>query len=493
MMHGMEKSDPRIVPAKPANKAGQSVAELVEGRRGTKRNVGGQSTVRTQSRAAVSQAQARIRGTVTRNKQEKLTALLHHVTVDVLRAAYFGLKKRAAPGVDGVTWDQYGEDLEGNLVDLHARVHRGAYRALPARRRYIPKSDGSERPLGIAALEDKIVQAAVVAILTPIYEAEFLGFSYGFRPRRSQHDALDALAYGINSCKVNWILDCDIRSFFDEVSHDWLVKFLEHRIGDRRIIRLIQKWLKAGVLEEGKVIETTEGTAQGAVASPFLANVYLHHVYDLWVQQWRGRHSTGDMIVVRYADDTVVGFQHRQDAERFLRDLKERLAKFELRIHPEKTRLIEFGRYAAERRAKRGEGKPETFTFLGFTHYCGTEKNGRDFQLGRKSQRKRKQAKLREIKEALRQRMHATIDEQGRWLGTVLRGYFAYFAVPTNFRALTAFRYHVATLWYRSLRRRSQKDRTTWERMTTLIERFLPPAHILHPWPDQRFRVKHSR
>src|SRR6516225_9481970 len=389
MMNGAKKSDSLIIPAKPANKAGHPAAEPVEGSSGTERNAELQSTVRTQSREAVSQAQDRIRGAVTRNKKEKLTALLHHITVDVLRRVFFKLKKRAAPGVDGVTWEDYAADLDRNLTDLHARVHSGAYRALPSRRRYIPKADGRQRPLGIAALEDKIVQAAVVAILTPIYEAEFLGFSYGFRPGRSQHDALDALAYGINACKINWVLDADITRFFDTLSREWLIRFIEHRVGDRRLIRLIQKWLKAGVLEDGQLIETTEGTPQGSVISPLLANVYLHYVYDLWVAQWRTRHAKGDMIVVRYADDTIVGFQHRQDAERFQSDLKERLAAFALSLHPEKTRLIEFGRYTAERRAERGLGKPETFDFLGLTHYCSTEKGRTSFQLGRKTQRKR--------------------------------------------------------------------------------------------------------
>jgi RNA-directed DNA polymerase len=492
-MNGTEQSDSPIVPKKLANKAAHAAAEPMEGSGGTERNAELQSTVRTPSRAAVSQAQGRIREAVTRNKKERLTALLHHVGTDCLRWAFVNLKKRAAPGVDEVTWDQYAENLEANLADLHARVHAGTYRALPSRRKYIPKADGRQRPLGIAAIEDKIVQAAVVAILTPIYEAEFLGFSYGFRPGRSQHDALDALAYGIRARKINWILDSDIRSFFDTISPEWLVRFMEHRIGDRRIIRLIQKWLKAGVLEGDQWIETTEGTPQGAVASPLLANVYLHYVYDLWVQQWRKRHASGDMIVVRFADDTIVGFQHRREAERFLSDLKNRLAQFALSLHPGKTRLIEFGAFAAERRQGRGEGKPETFDFLGFTHYCGTRKDGAGFQLGRRTQRKRMRAKLKEITETLQRVRHRPIDEQGQWLGTVVRGYFAYFAVPTNTRMLSAFRVHVIERWFRSLRRRSQRHRLTWERMGRLIDRFLPPVRVQHPWPDRRFHVMHSR
>src|SRR5215469_14687535 len=493
MMNGAKKSDSLIIPAKPANKAGHPAAEPVEGSSGTERNAELQSTVRTQGREAVSQAQDRIREAVNRNKKEKLTALLHHVSVDVLRWAFFNLKKQAAPGVDGLTWVDYAADLERNLTDLHARVHSGAYRASPSRRKYIPKADGKQRPLGIAALEDKIVQAAVVAILTPIYEVEFLGFSYGFRPGRSQHDALDALAYGINARKINWVLDADIARFFDTLSPEWLVRFVECRIGDQRIIRLIQKWLKAGVLEEGRLIETMEGTPQGSVASPLLANVYLHYVYDLWVQQWRKRHATGDMIVVRYADDTIVGFQHRRDAERFLRDLKDRLAQFALSLHPEKTRLIEFGAFAAERRQKRGEGKPETFDFLGFTHYCGTRNDGTGCQVGRRTQRKRMRAKLKEATETLRRVRHRPIDEQGQWLGTVVRGYFAYFAVPINARTLSAFCAHLSERRFRSLRRRSQRHRLPWERMSRLIDRFVPPVRLQHPWPDQRFSVTHSR
>ena len=492
MKRGVEKSDASIVPVKRANKAEQSAAEHVEGSGAEKRNANLQSTLRTQSRLSVSQAQERIREAITRNEQEKLTALLHHMTTDALRAAFFGLKHDAAPGVDRLTWNEYALGLEDRLADLHGRVHRGAYRALPSRRKFIPKPDGRLRPLGIAALEDKIVQAALAAILTPVYEAEFLGFSYGFRPGRSQHDALDALAFGIARRKVRWVLDADIQSFFDRISHDWLIRFVEHRIADRRVIRLIQKWLKAGVLEDGIEIETERGTPQGAVISPLLANIYLHYVYDLWVQQWRKRQSHGDMIVVRYADDTIVGFEHRDDAERFLKDLHIRLAQFGLNLHPEKTRLIEFGRNAIDDRDQRGEGKPETFDSLGFTHYCARKKDGTGFKLGRKTQAKRKCAKLKAIKDALRRNMHRSTDEQGRWLAMVLRGYFQYFAVPGNGTALSAFRQQVKERWLRVLRRRSQRSKLTYERMQIIVDRYLPRPRVLHPWPEQRFLVTHS-
>lgn len=491
-MHRVEKSDSLVVPVKPANKAVQTAAELVEGRSGTKGNAELQSTVRTQSRVAVSQAQHRIREAVNRNKKERLTALLHHVTVDFLRAAFLSLKKRAAAGIDAVTWEQYGEELNDKLLDLHRRLHSGAYRALPTRRTYIPKADGKQRPLGIAAMEDKIVQAAVVMLLTPIYEAEFLGFSYGFRPGRSQHDALDALAYGIKGRYIWWILDADIRSFFDSISHEWLIRFLEHRIGDRRIIRLIQKWLTAGVLERGLWSETKEGTPQGAVVSPLLANVYLHYVYDLWVQAWRKRQATGDMIVVRYADDTIVGFQHQKEAELFLQHLRERLGKFALELHPEKTRLIEFGRFAAERRLRRGAGKPETFDFLGFTHICGFKRNATGFQLRRKTKRKRKHDLLNKLAAELQRIRHQPIDEQGRFLATVLRGHYAYFAVPTNLPSVSALRHQVKVRWFLNLRRRSQR-RLKWRRMNVIADKYLPMPSVLHPWPDQRFLVNHPR
>ena len=502
MMHGAEKSGLVIVAGKPANKAEQpapegsaamlNAAEPVEQRAGTKGNADQQSTCRTQSRVSVSQALERIRQVARERRKERFTALFHHIGIELLAEAFCELKADAAPGVDQLTWKDYEADLGRNLEDLHDRVQRGAYRALPSRRVYIPKPDGRQRPLAVAALEDKIVQRAVVTLLNAIYEEDFLGFSCGFRPGRGTHDALDALCVGFCRKKVSFILDADIRSFFDEISHDWLIRFLEHRIGDRRIIRLIQKWLKAGVLEDGVVMVSDRGTGQGSVISPLLANVYLHYALDLWTERWRRREATGDMIIVRYADDYIVGFQHEEDARRFLDEMRERLREFALSLHPEKTRLIEFGRFAAERRLRRGLGKPETFDFLGFTFICGKTRSGK-FQLRRKSRRDRMKAKLRMIKEELRQRMHQSIPVQGRWLRRVVGGYFNYHAVPTNARALDAFRHHVTDLWRRTLRRRSQKDRMTWERMMQLVDAWLPKPSILHPWPSDRFAVTHPR
>ncbi len=492
MMHEREKSDSSIVAKKPSNNPRQPGAESVERREGAEGNTGEPNTRRTLSRESVPQGLDRVRQAAKARKKERFTALIHHLTADLLTAAYFWLKRNAAPGVDGLTWQDYEQDLEANVVELHARIHRGTYRALPSRRKYIAKSDGRQRPLGIAALEDKIVQRAVVEVLNAIYEEDFLGFSYGFRPGRSQHDALDALAVGLIRTKVNWILDADVAGFFDSVSHEWLVRFLEHRIGDQRVIRLIRKWLKAGVMEDGVVTPTEAGTPQGAVASPLLANIYLHYVFDQWANWWRQHHAHGQVIIVRYADDTVVGFEHEAEAKRFLADLRQRMEKFALSLHPDKTCLIEFGRFAAGNRARRGLGKPETFNFLGFTHISGRSRKG-GFQLKRRSRRDRMRAKLREIKETLRWRMHDSIPQQGRWLGQVVRGYFNYHAVPTNVASLYAFRHHVTDLWRRALRRRSQRDRTPWDRMARLEAAFLPAPQILHPWPDQRFAVTHPR
>ena len=490
-MHGGGESYSGVVPAKQPNKSGRPPAEVVEERPLTKENMDQLNLYRIQSRESGPNGLDRVREAARRDGKLRFTALLHHVTVDLLWDSYHSLKKRAAPGVDGVTWEEYGQDLEARLRDLHGRIHRGAYRAKPSRRVWILKDDGRQRPLGIAALEDKVVQYAVGTVLNQIWEEDFLGFSYGFRPGRSQHDALDALYVGITRKKVSWVLDLDIRAFFDQIEHSWMIKFVEHRIGDGRIVRLIQKWLKAGVMEQGRWDETKEGTPQGAVISPLLANLYLHYVLDLWVDQWRRKEATGGMIIVRYADDAVLGFQHQKEAERFLVQLRERLGKFGLELHPEKTRLIEFGRYAAERRKKRGKGKPETFNFLGFTHICGTSQKAGLFKIQRETIGKRMAAKLKEIKAKLRQRMHESIKDTLKWLQSVVRGYYQYHAVPGNDHRLRAFRKDVLRLWLRQLRRRSQRSRWTWERFREQLAVQLPYAQIEHPYPSVRFDAKH--
>ena len=489
-MHGREQSDRLIVPANPLNKAGLPAAEAGEGSGLGKENA--VSKTRPGRRAGLSGPSAldRVREIASRDKDARFTALLHHVDVDRLREAFWALNPRAAAGVDGVTWRDYEEDLEGNLKDLEARVQRGAYRARPSRRVFIPKADGGQRPLGVAALEDKILQRAVAEVLNAIYEADFLGFSYGFRPGRSPHQALDALATGVMHGKVDWVLDADIRGFFDAIDHGWLLKFLEHRIADRRMLRLIRKWLKAGVVKDGEWSATEEGTAQGASVSPLLANVYLHYVFDLWAHQWRRRHARGDVVIVRFADDYIVGFQYQDEAERFLADLRGRLAKFGLELHPSKTRLIEFGRFAAERRKQRGLGKPETFQFLGFRHSCSKTRKGR-FQLRRVTDTRRLRTKLQKAKAEMRRRMHLPVPEQGEWLGRVVQGHLNYYAVPGNIRAVAAFRDQVTRHWYHALRRRGQKPgRVTWALLSRLQAAWLPPARIMHPWPEQRFYVR---
>jgi RNA-directed DNA polymerase len=489
MMHGGEKSDPVVVAGKPANEAEEAAEELVEPRAGTKGNAVQPDTPRAQERTGVLQGLDRIRQAAKR-KGARFTGLLHHVSIAALREAFHALKREAAPGVDGLTWASYAADLERRLADLHERVHKGGpYRPLPARRVYIAKPDGRQRPLAVAALEDKIVQRAVQEVLNAIYEEEFLGLSYGFRPGRGQHDALDALCTAITSRKVNYIVDADIRSFFDTVSHEWLIGFLEHRIGDKRIIRLIVKWLKAGVLEDGVVTASDRGTGQGAVISPLLANIYLHYVIDLWAEHWRRTEARGDMIIVRYADDLVAGFEHEADAKRFLEAMRARLERFELALHPDKTRIVAFGRAAAGRAD--GPGKPGTFDFLGFTFICARSRRG-GFLLKRKSRRDRVRAKLKEIKGALRQRMHRPIDETGQWLAQVVRGFFNYHAVPTNSRTLAAFRNRVLGLWLAVLKRRSQRPKITLK-LIARLRGYLPPPRILHPWPQERFAVKHPR
>jgi RNA-directed DNA polymerase len=460
-------------------------AEGVEGRRQAEGNAGPQNTLRTQSREGMSSARDRIRQAARSDRRRRFTALLHHVyDIEALREAYFGLKRDAAAGVDGETWRTYGEQLEGHLVELSECLRRGAYRAKPVRRVLIPKPDGGQRPLGVTTLEDKLVQRALVMVLNCIYEEDFVGFSYGFRPERGPHDALDALYVGIKRMKVNWVLDADIRGYFDAISHEWLVKFIEHRIADRRVVRLIQKWLNAGVLEDGEWRPSEMGTPQGGGISPLLANVYLHYVFDLWARAWR-RHAKGDVIIVRYADDIIVGFQYEWEARRFWNELRDRFAAFGLELHPEKTRLIEFGRYAAENRKRNGRGKPETFDFLGFTHMCGKTRKGR-FALVRQTVRKRLRTKLREVKETFRWRWHEPIPEVGRWLASILRGHYGYYAVPLNSPALQAFYRQVVWMWKRGLSRRSHKAYITWQRMWRIVQRWLPPPRIVHLWPDER-------
>lgn len=486
-MNGQGRSDRPVVPGKSPNKAAQAVAEAMEGRGLAKGNLREQNVHRMQSRVSALSALERVREAAKKDRTMRFTALLHHVcSLDTLRTAYFSLKKEAAPGVDGETWRHYGEALEEHLQDLSGRLKRGAYRAKPVRRVYIAKDGGGQRPLGVTALEDKIVQRAAVEVLNAIYETDFLGFSYGFRPGRSQHDCLDALYVGLLTRPVNWVLDVDIRGFFDSIDHGWLVKFIEHRIADRRVVRLIQKWLNAGVLEDGKRMRTEEGTPQGGSASPLLANIYLHYAFDLWVRTWRRKHARGEMIVVRYADDIVLGFQVKSDAERLRAELVARMRKFALELHPEKTRLLEFGPYAAERRRRAGLGKPETFNFLGFTHICATKRSNGRFTVLRQTMRKRLQAKLRAVKTELRRRLHEPIPAVGQWLGAVVRGHIGYYGVPMNSPALHLFRFQVGRLWHRALSRRSQNGRVRWERMRRLLARWLPLARVCHPYPLRR-------
>jgi len=521
-MYGDGKSDRPIVPRKLANKGGGQPppAERVEGRGLAKGNRLQQTRCRAQNREVrtdmtnakrarsgkprtqpsggvyvspeerdLQHALERIRAAAARDGKMRFTTLWHHVyDVNRLRQSYYALKRDSAPGVDGETWSQYGEELEKNLQDLSARLRRGAYHAKPVKRVYIPKPDGRQRPIGMPALEDKIVQRAAAKVLSAVYEIDFKGFSYGFRPEREAHDALNALSVGITRKKVNWVLDADIRGFFDTIDHGWLMKFIEHRIADRYVLRHVKKWLNAGVLEDGQWTQAEEGTPQGGSVSPLLANVYLHYVFDLWADHWRQKRAHGDVVIVRYADDFVVGFQSRADAERFREELRTRFREFNLELHADKTRLIEFGRFAAERRSKRGEGKPETFDFLGFTHICGTTRQDR-FVILRQTIRKRRQNKLKAIREQLRRRLHWPVSWTGRWLRMVLRGHYQFYGVPRNYPAMRTFYREVIRLWYRSLRRRSQKTRMTWKRMSVLAERWLPAPRITRPYPEECLTV----
>ena len=491
MTNGRGKSDSSTVPVKSPNKTEGPAAEATEGRGLAKGNSPKRNAFRTQGREDALSALERVRQAARKDRKQQFTSLLHHIyDVERLLTAFSGIKKDAAAGIDGETWEHYGENLKSNLQDLSHRLRRGAYRARPVRRVYIEKvgKPGELRPLGVPALEDKIVQRATVEVLNAIYEQDFLEFSYGFRPERSPHQALDALAAGIMTRKVNWVLDADIRKFYDTLDHGWLVKFVEHRIADRRVVRLIQKWLKAGVLEEGKRIQSEIGTVQGGSISPLLSNTYLHYVLDLWVQRWRQKQADGEVIFVRFADDFVAGFQYRWEAERFLAELRERFAHFGLQLHADKTRIVEFGRFAEQNRRQRGEGKPETFNFLGFTHICARTRKGH-FTVLRQTIRQRQQAKLRALKEELQRRMHMPIGEQGAYLRAVLAGHFRYFGVPMNGPALSSFYSVVGRLWWRILRRRSQKHHLPWRRMRRHIQRWFPSVRICHPYPLQRLRV----
>ena len=489
------KSDRPVVPANPPNKAvaaaeaAVGAAEEGEERGWAKGNTASKTPPGHSAGPGASSALGRVREVARGDKGTRFTALLHHVSLFRLRKAYWAIRPKAAPGVDGVRWAEYGQDLEANLQDLHARVQSGRYRVQPSRRVYIPKADGRQRPLGIATLEDKIVQRAVVEVLNAVYEVDFRGFSYGFRPGRKPHDALDALMVGITDRRVNWVLDADIRDFFGQLDHGWLRTFLRHRIADQRVLRLIDKWLTAGVIEDGQWTECDEGSPQGASVSPLLANVYLHYVLDLWADWWRRQPGRGDVVIVRWADDFIVGFEEERDAHQFLTELRERFAKFGLALHPEKTRLIEFGRNADWKRAKRGLGKPETFDFLGFTHICAKSKRGR-FWVKRITITKRMRAKLREVKTELRRRRHRPVPEQGAWVRSVLQGHAAYYAVPGNSGAVRAFRTEITRHWFKALRRRSQRTRLTWARMNRLVKRWLPPVRILHPFPTERFAAR---
>ena len=489
-MHDRGKSDEPIRPKKLRNEVAQRTEDVVEERGSAKRNSGEQTMPRTQRRIGMPHALARVRKVARDNRKQRFTALLHHVyDIDRLRNAYLAIRRNASAGIDGETWQHYGESLEGNLRDLSERLKRGTYRAKPVRRAYIPKAGGGERPLGVPALEDKVVQRSVVEVLNAIYETDFAGFSYGFRPERGAHDALDALSVGLMKKRMNWVLDADIRGFFDTLDHGWLVKFLEHRIADQRVVRLIQKWLSAGVLEEGKTTRSEVGAVQGGSISPLLANVYLHYVLDLWLQRWRKKEARGDVVVVRYADDFVIGFERRDEAEQMQAMLRERLAQFGLQLHETKTRLIEFGRFAAERRQKRGERRPETFDFLGFTHICGKTRQGY-FSVVRHTARDRQIGKLRSLRIELRRRMHQTLNEQGAYVRSVVEGHVRYFGVPFNSEAIAHFRQSAAWLWWRTLRRRGNRQLLPWRRMERYVDRWIPAARICHPQPLTRLRAR---
>ena len=482
----VEESDAAVVSEKPA-KTWVTPVESVEKRAAAKRKFAVRNALRAQDRDGALTYLQRIGKQAKQEPQMRFTNLLVHVKVPLLKEAYQRLSKRAASGVDGVTWVEFGERLDERLLDLQDRIHRGSYHPQPVRRVHIPKGDGGTRPLGIPALEDKVVQQAVRMVLEPIYESMFMGFSYGFRPGRGAHDGLDAWAFALTTKRVNWVLDADIRSFFDTIDHGWMQRFLEHRIGDKRLVRLVMKWMRTGVMEDGVLYAVEEGTPQGGVISPLLANIYLHYVLDLWVQQWRRKHATGEMYVVRYADDFVMGFERERDARVMREAVASRLAKFGLEIHPEKTRVLQFGRFARMGRERLGLRRPETFDFLGFTHIAGVSRRGA-FQLQRRTSRKKRSDKLARIAQECRRRRHAPVPDQHAWLVRVLVGHYRYYAVPTNFPALAKYYRAVREMWHRGLQRRSDRARWTRPKRDAFDKRFpLPTPTIVHPWPDQRF------
>ena len=486
-------SDPTLKKSPNKEEGKPTLAEEMEGRTLGEGKTVLQNRDWTQSqeeeKSALTKAKDWIREAARKDKKQKFTSLWHHVyKVEHLQEIFYEVKRSAAVGVDEKTWLAYKMNLKENLQDLSERLRRGAYRPQPVKRVYIPKPDGKQRPIGILALEDKLVQRITSQVLEPIYELDFKGFSYGFRPKRSALDALDALIVGIERKKVNWVLDADIQSFFDTIDHECLIEFVEHRIADKRIIRHIKKWLRAGVMEERKWKASEEGTPQGGSISPLLANIYLHYAFDLWIDHWR-QTAKGDVIVVRYADDFVIGFQYEFEAIGFRKRLQERLTRFHLTIHPEKTRLIEFGRFAQANRERSKKGKPETFEFLGFTIICGQNRKGR-FQVMRKTIRKRMWRKLKAIKDEARSRLNHAISSVGKWLELVLKGHYNYFGVPTNIRSLSVFRNEIVKAWLRVLRRRSHKHKITWERMQRIAEKWLPKPRIVHRYPEERLRVR---
>jgi RNA-directed DNA polymerase len=485
--YAIEESDALVVAKKPGNTRVTPV-DLVEQRGAANGKIRPTKRMPDSAPGLCAQLVERIGQRAKERKGERFTNLLSHIKAPLLKKAYERLRKDAATGIDQETWAMFGEQLDERLLDLEDRVQRGSYHPQPVRRVYIPKADGKQRPLGIPAVEDKVVQQAGRMLMEPIYEqGEFEGFSYGFRPGRSQHKALDALAVAIDRKKVNWVLDADIRAFFDTIDHAWMRKFIEHRIGDQRFVRLLMKWLHAGVMEDDELREVKEGTPQGGIISPLLSNVFLHYALDLWACQWRKRHARGEVYIVRYADDFVMGFEFESDARAMRAALAARLASFCLELHPEKTRVIRFGRLARRDCRQDGRTKPETFDFLGFTHICGTSRGG-GFQLRRRTARKKREAKLATLQVELKARRHHRVVEQYRWLSAVIRGHVQYYGVPTNLPALKTFRGHLEYAWHHSLQRRSQRAQWTDAERKRFQERYpLPRPRIVHPWPSQRW------